>query len=102
MKEYIAYIGQQLKDLTAIPSPTGYTMHAAAHVMEVLQGLGYEPQLTRKGNVQVVLGGEGNPLVLAAHIDTLGAMVRSIKANGRLRPTTVAGHRWQTADALRS
>ena len=44
------------------------------------------------------LGGEGEPLVLASHVDTLGAMVRSIKDNGRLRPTTLGGHQWSTAD----
>ena len=41
---------------------------------------------------------DGEPLVLAAHVDTLGAMVRSIKDNGRLRPTTLGGHVWSTAD----
>ena len=46
----------------------------------------------------VTIGGEGEPLVLAAHVDTLGAMVRSIKDNGRLRPTTLGGHVWSTAD----
>ena len=49
-------------------------------------------------NMLVTIGGEGNPLVLASHIDTLGAMVRSIKDNGRLRPTTLGGHQWRTAD----
>lgn len=44
------------------------------------------------------VGGKGEPLVLAAHLDTLGAMVRSIKENGRLRPTTLGGHQWSTAD----
>ncbi len=98
MKDYVAYIGEQLKALTAIPSPTGYTRKAAEHVMAVLKEMGYAPKLTRKGNVEVTLGGTGRPLVLASHIDTLGAMVRSIKSNGRIRPTTIAGHRWNTAD----
>ena len=66
--------------------------------MKLLQDMGYEPKLSRKGNVFVTLGGDGEPLVLAAHVDTLGAMVRSIKDNGRLRPTTLGGHVWSTAD----
>lgn len=65
--------------------------------MKLLQDMGYEPKLSRKGNVFVTIGGEGEPLVLAAHVDTLGAMVRSIKDNGRLRPTTLGGHVWSTA-----
>ena len=67
-------------------------------LMKLLQDMGYEPKLSRKGNVFVTLGGDGEPLVLAAHVDTLGAMVRSIKDNGRLRPTTLGGHVWSTAD----
>ena len=98
MKHYIDFITEQLKALTAIPSPSGYTKNATDYLMKLLQDMGYEPELSRKGNVFVTLGGEGEPLVLAAHVDTLGAMVRSIKDNGRLRPTTLGGHVWSTAD----
>ena len=98
MKHYIDFIAEQLKTLTAIPSPSGYTKHATDYLMKLLQDMGYEPKLSRKGNVFVTLGGDGEPLVLAAHVDTLGAMVRSIKDNGRLRPTTRGGHVWSTAD----
>lgn len=98
MKHYIDFIAEQLKALTAIPSPSGYTKKATDYLMKLLQDMGYEPELSRKGNVFVTLGGEGEPLVLAAHVDTLGAMVRSVKDNGRLRPTTLGGHVWSTAD----
>lgn len=94
----INYIGEQLKALTAIASPTGFTKNVVNYVLEQLKVMGYEPQLSNKGNVSVTLSGEGSPLVLAAHVDTLGAMVRSIKDNGRLRPTTLGGHQWSTAD----
>lgn len=98
MKHYIDFIAEQLKTLTAIPSPSGYTKNATDYLMKLLQDMEYEPKLSRKGNVFVTLGGDGEPLVLAAHVDTLGAMVRSIKDNGRLRPTTLGGHVWSTAD----
>ena len=98
MKHYIDFIAEQLKALTAIPSPSGYTKNATDYLMKLLQDMGYEPKLSRKGNVFVTLGGDGEPLVLAAHVDTLGAMIRSIKDNGRLRPTTLGGHVWSTAD----
>ena len=98
MKHYIDFIAEQLKALTAIPSPSGYTKNATDYLMKLLQDMGYEPKLSRKGNVFVTLGGDGEPLVLAAHVDTLGAMVRSLKDNGRLRPTTLGGHVWSTAD----
>lgn len=95
MKDYIL---EQLFKLTSIPSPSGYTHNIVDYVFEQLSAMGYQPEMSNKGNVCVVLGGEGNPLVLAAHLDTLGAMVRKIKENGRLRPTTVAGHNWDTCD----
>ena len=98
MDSQLAYICDQLEHLTAIPSPTGFTRHATDYLVETLTGLGLAPQISNKGNVSVKLGGEGNPLVLASHVDTLGAMVRAVKDNGRLRPTTLGGHQWRTAD----
>lgn len=94
----LEYISEQLKALTAIPSPSGYTGKVTDYLLNVLTDLGYEPLRSRKGNVLVTLGGDSRPLILAAHVDTLGAMVRSIKENGRIRPTTLGGHQWSTAD----
>ena len=81
MKDYIL---EQLSTLTSIPSPSGYTQRITDHVMGKLRDLGYQPECSNKGNVIVTLGGTGKPLVLSAHLDTLGAMVRKIKDNGRL------------------
>ena len=85
------YVIDQLKKLTAIDSPSGLTQEAARYVAKQLEGLGYEPFLTNKGCVVCDLGGEGNPLILSAHIDTLGGMVAEIKENGRLRITAIGG-----------
>ena len=98
MTDTLDYIGEQLKALTSIPSPTGFTRAVTDYVMKTLKEMGFTPERSTKGNVLVCLGGEGEPLVLASHVDTLGAMVRSIKDNGRLRPTTLGGHQWSTAD----
>lgn len=98
MTDTLDYIGEQLKALTSIPSPTGFTRAVTDYVMKALEEMGFAPERSTKGNVLVYLGGEGEPLVLASHVDTLGAMVRSIKDNGRLRPTTLGGHQWSTAD----
>lgn len=92
------YILEQLKALTSIPSPSGYTREITDYVLEQLNGMGYQPRMSNKGNISATLGGEGEPLILSAHLDTLGAMVRKIKDNGRLRPTTIGGHQWDTCD----
>ena len=98
MTDTLDYIGEQLKALTSIPSPTGFTRAVTDYVMKALEEMGFAPERSTKGNVLACLGGEDEPLVLASHVDTLGAMVRSIKDNGRLRPTTLGGHQWSTAD----
>lgn len=85
------FILDQLKKLTAIDSPSGFTAEVTKYTVEEFQKLGYKPYLTNKGCVVCDLGGEGNPLILSAHIDTLGGMVAEIKKNGRLRITKIGG-----------
>lgn len=81
-----------IKDLVNTPSPTGYTKRAEKYLIEEFQKLGYEPYQSTKGNVIVPINpGDENGLLMSAHVDTLGLMVRSIKANGRLRVTTLGG-----------
>jgi putative aminopeptidase FrvX len=82
---------RQIQNLCAIPSPSGFTQAAENHVCAVLRDAGFEPWQTNKGSVLCNLGGEGDPLIVAAHIDTLGAVVRAVKPNGRLRISRVGG-----------
>ena len=79
-------------ELCAVPSPSGFTAAAEELVASRLRDAGLAPVRTRKHSIVAQVGGTGAPLVLAAHIDTLGAMVRSIKANGRLRLTKIGGY----------
>lgn len=90
-EKYMDYIIEQLKKLLSIDSPSGYTEAVADYLMEEYTRLGYTPHLTRKGGVQVTLGGEGHGLMLFAHVDTLGAMVAEIKSDGRLRLSPIGG-----------
>ncbi|HUX37837.1 MAG TPA: M42 family metallopeptidase [Rectinemataceae bacterium] len=82
---------QAILDLCRIPSPTGFAEAATDHVATKLEALGFHPTRNAKGTVLCELGGEGKPLVLASHVDTLGAMVRSIKPNGRIRYSKIGG-----------
>ena len=63
------YCVEQLQKLCAIDSPSGFTERAADYLMEELSRLGYAPEKTRKGGVTVCLGGEGDGLLLMAHVD---------------------------------
>lgn len=97
----VEYIIEQLKNLTAINSPSGYTKEASAYVMNELLRLGYQPEQTVKGGVLCSLGGKdkNDGLVLTAHLDTLGAMVAAVKPNGRLRISPVGGLNANNAEA---
>ena len=54
------------------------------YLVDTIQAMGFEVRTLRKGGVIANLGGEGNPLMMLAHVDTLGAFVHYIKGNGRL------------------
>jgi putative aminopeptidase FrvX len=88
LEDAVSYI----ETLCRIPSPTGFTAQAEKYLMDTLKGMGYAPVHTPKGTVVCDLGGQGEPLLLAAHVDTLGLMVRSIKSTGRLRYTLIGGY----------
>lgn len=92
MKKYTDYAVKQIVALCQIPSPSGFTQKATDYLMKTFTELGFEPEYTRKKSVLVNIGGAGEPLVLAAHVDTLGAMVRAIKSNGRIRHTKIGGY----------
>jgi len=92
-KRYADFAWEQAAALLAIDSPSGYTAKAAAWVKEAFEALGFSAYITTKGGVIADLGGrdENDGLLLAAHSDTLGAMVHSIKGNGRLKLTNLGG-----------
>ena len=91
------YCLSELKALLSIDSPSGFTDKAADYLIGELTALGYAPERTRKGGVFCCLGGEGSPLVLMAHVDTLGGMISTIKPNGRITITPIGGLRAETA-----
>lgn len=75
-----------LKQLLETPSPTGMTDAIVHRVCSMLEALGLRYQLTRRGAIRAVLPGERRSpkRAIAAHLDTLGAMVKALKPNGRL------------------
>lgn len=89
MKTTVDYI----TTLTNIPSPTGFTKTIMNYIVSELQSFGYEPVRTHKGGVMVSVTGKDDDKhrVVTAHLDTLGAMVRAIKPDGRLKMDLVGG-----------
>jgi len=95
------YLIDTLQDLLNIPSPTGYT----AEVIAYLEGkLASFPDInyrrTTKGALVASWSGDlkTSPRGLIAHVDTLGAMVKEIKSNGRLKLSQLGGYAWNTIE----
>jgi peptidase M42 family hydrolase len=81
-----AYLRDRLLELLAIPSPTGLTSEISRYVCRELERLGIEYRLTRRGTIVARIAGRGGPRAraVANHLDTIGAVVTSLKENGRL------------------
>lgn len=78
---------QTLLALLRVDSPTGDTAEMAADLQHRLSQYPLRVRTTARGNVLAFLG-DGEPeRSIAAHMDTLGAMVQAILPNGRLELT---------------
>jgi peptidase M42 family hydrolase len=80
------YLQKVLLEMLAIPSPTGFTDTIVRYVAEHLEELGIPFELTRRGTIRATLKGRQNSpdRAVSAHLDTIGAIVREVKDNGRL------------------
>ncbi len=88
------YLVDFLVKLLNTPSPTGFTENAVAFVeKELSQFKQLELSRTRKGALVAKWVGKNSaaPVALTAHVDTLGAMVKDIKPNGRLQLSRIGG-----------
>ncbi|MHA2497606.1 MAG: M42 family metallopeptidase, partial [Candidatus Hodarchaeales archaeon] len=87
------YLLTFLENILKTPSPSGFTHQAVNKVKKEAERLGYATELTPKGCLLIFIPGQTanskRTVALSAHVDTLGAMVRSIKAKGTLRYTSI-------------
>ena len=95
------YLLNFLSGLLNTPSPTGLAEPAIAFTEQALASFpGLVLKRTRKGALVATWQGEKStaPRALTAHADTLGAMVKEIKPNGRLRMTKIGSYAWNTVE----
>lgn len=96
---YLPDILEFAKKILDIPSPSGFTNNVINYIDQEITNLGFQTKRTKKGNLLVEVKGETNKTIgLSGHVDTLGAMVRSINSNGELKFTTIGGPIWPTLD----
>lgn len=84
---------ENIANLTNIPSPTGYTNNIIQYIANLIKEMGVSYEITPKGGLLVSIEGDNQDehRFLTAHVDTLGAMVRAIKPNGRLKVDLIGG-----------
>jgi putative aminopeptidase FrvX len=95
------YFTKFLVDLLNIPSPTGFAEPAVAFVeKELSQYKQLELSRTRKGALVArwKVDNDLPPVALTAHVDTLGAVVKEIKSNGRLKLSHIGGIQWNSVE----
>lgn len=88
---YQAYMLEQLKKLLAISSTTGLYEPIQSYLEQEVRALGFAPNPLKKGGITVDCGGTGNGLVLMAHADEIGYMVRFVNPDGSIRITNIGG-----------
>ncbi|AKH19104.1 osmoprotectant NAGGN system M42 family peptidase [Sedimenticola thiotaurini] len=97
------YLRETLLELLQVPSPTGMTDTVVQLVCQKLEAIGVEYELTRRGAIRANLTGKVHSpdRAIAAHLDTLGAMVKNLKSNGRLEVVSVGTWPARSAEGAR-
>lgn len=83
------YLQTTLLELLAIPSPSGFTDEVTRYVGRQLDAMGVDYDITRRGTLRARMPGSvadaAEPArAIVNHVDSIGAMVRRIKPDGRL------------------
>lgn len=94
------YLFEVVEKLLKTPSPSGYCHQIMDLIKEMVHDLGYSMEFTQKGCGVITIPGlqPDYTLGLSAHVDTLGAMVRSIKPSGMIRFTPIGGYMMSTVE----
>ena len=98
------YVVDVMLRLLAIPSPSGRTDHVMQMVGEEIAALGMPFDLTRRGVLRAELPGENGDApdrAIVVHADTVGAMVKRLKENGRLELVPIGTHNARFAEGAR-
>ena len=96
--EFEEYYFDVARRLLAAPSPSGYNREVMPVLREIAKENGCSFELTKKGCAVITVPGTGEgTLGACAHVDTLGAMVRSV-GGGKIKFTKVGGPILPTLD----
>ncbi len=85
---------QTIKELTERSGPCGYEQPVVSFIKEKISSLSDEVVMDGIGNLTATLKGKrpGGKLLVTAHMDEVGFIVKKIEANGLLRFEKLGGH----------
>lgn len=95
------YVLETVKEILGCDSPSGFCFDVMKIIEEKATSFGYAFETTNKGCGIITIPGQSDEKVvgLSAHVDTLGAMVRSITGSGTLKFTLIGGPIAPTLDS---
>ena len=95
------YMLDSFRRVIGVPSPTGYYAELNPVLEEMAAQLGYPMTFDQKGTGYVTLEGEDNSksVLLGAHVDTLGFMIRKVDGDGKLRIRVIGGMNLHSAES---
>ena len=93
VNDYKDYMLFALKELLGVDSPTGFSKAVNEKLFSLLAELGYDCEMSNKRFVKVSVKGKSNfkKVAVSAHVDTLGALVKRIDGDGKIRFTRLGG-----------
>ena len=88
-----AYLIKALKEIIAAPSPVGYYVQLNPVLEKMAAELGLEVTYDNRCNAYITLEGEDNSktVMVGAHADTLGLIIRGIDKDGVIRVRELGG-----------
>ena len=94
------YMTDCFKSIVSVPSPIGYYEELNPVLQQLAASLGHTMTFDNKHTGYITLDGQDNSktVLLSAHADTLGMMVRCIDANGMLRFRVLGGMNLHSAE----
>lgn len=100
METNINYTLKVLEEIVNIPSPTGYCKKVMNQIEKIAEENGCKVTQNKKGNRIIEIEGTDNSrcIGIPVHVDTLGAMVRSINSDGTLKISSIGGNMFSTLD----
>lgn len=100
MNNLTEYMIGFMKEILNIPSPAGDTEICMKRIEEEFISLGYEVTTSKKKSLYVTVKGQDdeNQKMIVGHIDTLGAIVKEVKPNGRLLLAQIGGFSWNSLE----